>query len=132
MDVRQSKFWQIYLEKLGWKIIKVGETRVYVRKIIFGSFIKIPRVDPPIDFGGIERIAKKERAFFVKIEPNTPNENEHLKKTLRSRGFVEDSWSLQPTKTIEINLIQTEDELLKNMEKDTILHKYQSTMVMIR
>lgn len=119
MDVRQSKFWQIYLEKLGWKIIEVGETRVYVRKIIFGSVIKIPRVDPPIDFGGIERIAKKEKAFFVKIEPRVSSKDKSLRKTLESKGFKEDSWSLQPTKTIEINLIPTEDELLKNIEKDT-------------
>ena len=119
MDVRQSKFWQVYLEKLGWKIIEMGETRVYVRKIPFGSVMKVPRVESPINFNEIEKIAKKEKTFFVKIEPNVISEDKSLSTTLKSKGFVEDSWSLQPTKTIEINLLPTEGELLQNMEKDT-------------
>ena len=119
MDIRQSKFWQIYLEKLGWKIINMGGTRVYVRKILFGSVIKIPKANPPINFNEIEKIAKKEKSFFVKIEPNVTVENKNLGKTLKSKDFTEDSWSLQPTKTLEINLVPTEEELLKNMEKDT-------------
>ena len=119
MDIRQSKFWEIYLEKLGWKIINLGETRVYVRRILFGSVIKIPKANPPINFNDIEKIAKKEKSFFVKIEPNVTIEDKNLGKTLKSNNFTEDSWSLQPTKTLEINLAPTEEELLKNMEKDT-------------
>ena len=79
MDVRQSKFWQVYLEKLGWKKFSIGKNSAYVRKIPFGAIVKIPRVDQPIGFKGIGDLALAEKALLVKIEPNIISED---KKTL--------------------------------------------------
>src|SRR3989304_1764973 len=118
-DIRQSKLWQTYLEALGWKTILIDSTRIYIRKIPFGSLIKIPRVDPAIPFEKIDEVAKKEGAFFVKIEPNVKIEDKKLFSTLASYGYQEESWSLQPTKTITIDLAQDEGELISNMDKDT-------------
>jgi lipid II:glycine glycyltransferase (peptidoglycan interpeptide bridge formation enzyme) len=119
MDVRQSKFWQTYLEKLGWKTIPLGSQNAYVRKIPFGSIIKIPRFDPPIPFSQIDKIAKEEGAFFVKIEPNRKLSDSVLQEKLKSNGFTTEKWSLQPTKSITIDLSQDKEKLLANMEKDT-------------
>lgn len=119
MDIRQSKFWVSYLEKLGWKKVQITNSNAYVRKILFGSIAKIPRVSPPISFKEIDTLAKKEGALFVKLEPNVDDSNKKLKKELASSGFQEDNWSLQPTKTIQIDLSSSEQELIKNMEKDT-------------
>ena len=38
---------------------------------------------------------------------------------IKRAGFAKDRWSLSPTRTIQIDLTKSEDELLKNMEKDT-------------
>ncbi len=122
MDVRQSDFWQIYLEKLGWKTIKIKlqmSNNVYVRKLPLGSIIKIPRIDLPIPFGKIDKIAKEEKAFFVKLEPNVKEKDKSLEEKLKSNGFKEERWSLQSTKTFALDLAASEEELLANMEKDT-------------
>src|SRR3989344_9565626 len=118
-DIRQSLLWEGCLERLGWKTVLINSTRVYIRKIPFGSIIKIPRVDLVIPFEKIDEVAKKEKAFFVKIEPNVKIDDEKLFSTLASYGCQEESWSLQPTKTITIDLTQNEGELISNMEKDT-------------
>ena len=117
-DIRQSLLWEGYLERLGWKTVLINSTRVYIRKIPFGSIIKIPRVDLVIPFEKIDEVAKKEKAFFVKIEPNVKIDDEKLFSTLASYGCQEESWSLQPTKTITIDLTQNEGELISNIEKD--------------
>ncbi len=119
MDVRQSKFWQVYLEKLGWKTVPLNSQKAYVRKIPFGAIIKIPRFDPPVPFAQIDKIAKEEGAFFVKLEPNRGLDDKSLVEKLKSNGFTTEKWSLQPTKTIAIDLSQDEENLLMNMEKDT-------------
>ena len=119
MDIRQSKFWYSYLEKLGWKKLPIISNNAYIRKILFGSIVKIPRVDSPISFKEFDKLAKKESALFVKLEPNVDESNKKLKEELMSSGFKEDTWSLQPTKTIQIDLSPSEEELINNMEKDT-------------
>ncbi len=118
-DVRQSPLWQSYLEKIGWRGTALGQQRAYIRKIFFGSIIKIPRVNPPILFAEIDHLAKKEKVFFVKLEPNVTGEDKGLIEKLGANGFVEENWSLQSTKTITIDLTSAEEDLLAKMEKDT-------------
>ena len=119
MDVRQSKFWQVYLEKLGWKKFSIGKNSAYVRKIPFGAIVKIPRVDQTIGFKEIDDLAVAEKAFLVKMEPNIVSEDKKFIQTLLANGYTGDNWSLQPTKTIQVDLEVSEETLLKNMEKDT-------------
>jgi len=119
MDIRQSDYWQTYLEKLGWKTISFDLRKIYIRKIPFGSLIKVPRVASKIPFKKIDEIAKKEGAFFVKLETNSLVGDEKILAELKSNKFQLDSWGLQPTKTIVIDLAPSEEVLLKNMEKDT-------------
>lgn len=124
VDVRQSKVWAEYLKSLGWKVIEIRnskfEIRIYVKSVpLFGSIIKIPRIAPPIPFKEVDRVAKENRALFVKLEPNVEVSDQKTKKGLESCGFKEETWSLQPTKTIVIDLTPSEEELLAKMEKDT-------------
>ncbi|MEX0617285.1 MAG: peptidoglycan bridge formation glycyltransferase FemA/FemB family protein [Candidatus Woykebacteria bacterium] len=119
IDVRQSDFWATYLKKLGWAVVK-NQNYIYTRKLpIAGSLIKIPRIKPPIPFKEIDQVAKETRALFVKLEPNTGLDDKSLASKLKFQGFNEDGWSLQPTKTISIELTLSEETLLSNMEKDT-------------
>ena len=118
-DIRQSDYWQIYLEKLGWKTVDTDSRKIFIRKIPFGSLIKVPRVESKIPFSEIDKVAKKEGAFFVKLETNSSVGDEKILTELKSNKFQIDSWGLQPTKTIVIDLNPPEEMLLKNMEKDT-------------
>jgi len=124
VDIRQSQSWSKYLAELGWLAESLPLNRfAYVKPVpLLGSIIKIPRCPLPIPFKEIDAVAKKHKAIFVKIEPEIETSNPHtgeFLKLLKNKGFVKDSWSLNPTKTIQINLAGSEDELLKSFEKDT-------------
>lgn len=98
MDIRQSKNWAKYLEKLGWKIIKINNSYAYLKKLpLFGSIIKIPRIEK-VDLKEIDKIAKENRALLIKIEPVSSQFIVH------SSQFGLDSWPLSPSKTLQLNL----------------------------
>ncbi|OGY24118.1 MAG: hypothetical protein A2172_01070 [Candidatus Woykebacteria bacterium RBG_13_40_15] len=124
MDIRQSKLWAAYLERLGWESIKLHNNFfAYGRKIpFFGSVIKIPRLPLPIPIKEIDGLAKNKTAFMVKIEPMIEKDDTKackLQSSLKDAGFLFDRWALNPTATIQIDLTKSEELLLKEMEKDT-------------
>ena len=124
MDIRQSKLWDEYLQNLGWKSERLNNNCLaYIKNVSFlGSIIKIPKISFPISFREIDRLAKRTNAFFVKLEPAIEVTNNLASQTyqqLKASGFKQDKWALNPTKTFQIDLTKSEDDLLANMEKDT-------------
>lgn len=124
MDIRQSDLWAKYLEELGWQAGKLSpDLYIYLRKIpFFGYTAKIPKVSLPIPFKEIDRLAAEKNIFMVKLEPTIETSDPHaenLAELLNSNGYNSDRWSLSPTKTIQIDLTKPEEQLLKEMEKDT-------------
>jgi len=124
MDIRQSDLWAKYLEELGWETEKLtSDISAYTRRIpFFGKTVKIPRAQLPLPLSQINKLLQGNDAFLVKLDPaietNTPNLGSIL-NLLKKAGFAKDNWSLTPTKTVLLDLTKSEEELLKNMEKDT-------------
>lgn len=123
-DIRQSSSWANFMENLGWEsfplITDKSSSFAYVRKLpLIGSLVKIPKVSTPIPLSKIESLAKEKKALFVKLEPDCYLGDQATLTELRGKGFVEDTWSLQPTKTIVIDISASPDEILSKMEKDT-------------
>lgn len=124
MDIRQSSLWGKYLEELGWHSHQLTSTSfAYSKKIpLIGTIVKIPRISFPIPLKQIESLVKEIDPFFTKLEPSIQTNEKNLEKILaliKRSGFTKDNWSLSPTRTIQIDLTKSEDELLKTMEKDT-------------
>jgi len=124
VDIRQTNLWSKYLQKLGWEAEKINQDSfAYSRRIsFFGSVIKIPRIPLPIPFKEIDKFAKNKNAFLVKLEPMVERSDakvDQLRSSLKSAGFSEDHWALNPTATIQIDLTKPEETLLKEMDKDT-------------
>jgi lipid II:glycine glycyltransferase (peptidoglycan interpeptide bridge formation enzyme) len=120
VDLRQSPQWAKFMKDLGWEVEKIDNCQIFIKKLplSLGSFVKILRPNPPIPFGEIDKIAKKHRAWFVKLEPNvTGNELRITNYELRRRGFHSSSWPLVPTKTLQINLTPPKEMLFKQCEK---------------
>jgi lipid II:glycine glycyltransferase (peptidoglycan interpeptide bridge formation enzyme) len=120
VDLRQSPQWANYMEALGWEVEKVDNCQIFIKKLPpgLGSFVKILRPNPPIPFGEIDKIAKKHKAWFVKLEPNeTTNESRITNSELRRHGFRPSSWPLIPTKTFQIDLTRSKETLFKRCEK---------------
>lgn len=117
LDIRQSPVYARFLEKIGWQVEKAGKIQIFIKRFpIAGSFIKIQRVDPPIPFGEIEKLAKKYRAFQIIIEPNKQLSNLVIKK-LREFKYKASKSPFSPSKTITVDLKKDEKEIYKNSSK---------------
>ena len=115
MELRQSGQWGKYLESLGWVTEVADGCAVRIKKIgLLGSIIKIQRPEN-LPLIKIEGIAKKHQALFVRIEPS----NESQAGDLAASGYKTDSWPLNPTRTIFVDLKKTNNELLESFSKDT-------------
>ena len=121
MDLHQAPDWGKFMEKIGWRSLLVtggpGEapSRVYLKKIpLLGSIIKIPRPTSPLPYSALEKLARAERALFVKVEPLDEREI----TTLTKNGYDEDHWPLTPTCVIKIDLRASLPEIQKNFHED--------------
>jgi len=114
VDIRQTKEYARYLGRIGWKVERVAEINYFIKKLpLVGSILKIQRPEE-IRMDKIRELAKKYRAFQVIVEPA----NELDAKYLRSLGFRSSKSPYLPTKTLLLELVKSEKELLKTMKKD--------------
>lgn len=115
MDIRQSSFYQKYMQSLGWMVEKAGEANIFVRHFPIFSHWAVIKVQRPekVDFGELDKIARKHHALFVKIEPNQTLSN---LSGLGKLGFNLDNWPLLPSKTLILDLKKT---TLESLPKDT-------------
>ena len=132
----QSWYWGEFHSALGHTIIRegiyangvlVGVMLLIVEKARRGTYMIVP-CGPLIDWTNttlvkatvarLKEIAQQEKAAFVRVRPQIldSKENHHLFKTL---GFVVAPTHLHAELTSELDLQATEDDLLKNMRKQT-------------
>ncbi len=123
-DLRQSPYWASFMEELGWEIVKLNQNTknqyIYLHKLpLIGTLIKAPRIRLPFAFDKLNDLSKDRKVFSAKIEPDHLLSEKEILSELEKNKFQSERWSLHPTKTMVINLRQSEDEILNNMEKDT-------------
>lgn len=118
MDFRQSKLWANYLESIGWQIEKLDKnTYVNIYKLpLYGSLIRIIRTGKNINFKKIDSLAKNHHAFWVKIEPDVDSSDQQLKNNLIKNGFYPDSWEIEGTENMVVNLSQPIEHLVRNIK----------------
>jgi len=120
-DLRQSPQYGEYMKKIGWEVEKADDCQIFIKKIpLICSFIKIQRPEK-IPFLKIEKIAKKYRAFCVKIEPQNAKDaklNAKSAKELQKHEYKEDKSPYAPPKTLQIGLTLSEKQILAQMKKD--------------
>ncbi|MCX7928686.1 MAG: peptidoglycan bridge formation glycyltransferase FemA/FemB family protein [Patescibacteria group bacterium] len=116
MDLRQTKEYAQYIKALGWEIKKINKIKIYLRKILIAKIMKIqrPKKIKQKDIKLIESIAKKEKAFQIIIEPSEFSDVPILMK----HGYKQ-THPFVPSKTIEIDVKKSEQELLKEMSQKT-------------
>jgi lipid II:glycine glycyltransferase (peptidoglycan interpeptide bridge formation enzyme) len=114
MDLRQTKEFAQYMKLSGWQVEKVKDRYVYLRQLPFlpPLIMKVQYPNPPIPFEGIEKLVKKNKPFQIQIQP--------LKK---EKGFKKYGYQLSRsgghvTKTLQIDLSQSEEKILAQMKKD--------------
>lgn len=118
MDFRQSKLWAIYLQSIGWQIEKLNKKNyVNIYKLpLYGSLIRIIRTGKNIDFKKINSLAKNHHAFWVKIEPDVDKSDEQFKNNLIKNGFYPDSWEIEGTENMMVDLSKPTAHLIKSIK----------------
>ena len=113
-DLRQSSNYARYMERIGWKVESFDGCQIFIKKLpLLGSFIKIQRPEK-IPFLKIEKLAKQYRAFAVCLEPSTINH----KSSIINHGYRPSKSPYAPSKTLQIDLTLSEEEILAQMKKD--------------
>ena len=116
-DLRQSKGFARFMERLGWSATWIGETLVLSRKVpLVGTLIRVQRPNLPLPLEELEQLAREKKATIVKIEPNLLVDGGNPQVL---GDFRKDRSPILPTRTIWINLTVSEETLLANLEKDT-------------
>jgi len=112
-DLRQSEEYAKYMQKRGWEVESIKyEANAFIRKIpLIGSVIKIQRPEVIPSEEELDKLAKKHRALFVKIEPAISNQ-------LSAISYQTDNWPLLPSKTLRLNLTKPEEELWEQLDPD--------------
>ena len=114
IDIRQSLQYSNYLTSLSWKVERIKETNYFIRKFpLIGSVLKVQRPER-VDFDTIDELCRKYSVFQVIIEPKTGSDTEFL----ASKGFKLSKSPYLPSKTLEIDLTQSQKEILRHFKKD--------------
>ena len=134
-DLRQTKEFANFLKSQGWiietiseakpkktprgcaKALPRGETKAFIRKLPLTPFsiIKLQRPEM-IDIQKINQLAKNHRALAIYIEPSLSTINYQL--STKKNGFHLSRSPFLPTKTIHLDLAQSQKQLLTDMKKD--------------
>jgi lipid II:glycine glycyltransferase (peptidoglycan interpeptide bridge formation enzyme) len=115
IDIRQSQNYASYLKSQGWIVERVAEINYFIKKFpLMGSVLKVQRPEE-IRIDTIRKLARKYRAFQIIVEPKT----EMDAKFLTSVGFKLSKSPYLPTKTLQIDLTQSQKAIFSHFKKDT-------------
>lgn len=121
LDIRQTQNYANYLKNEGWAVERIDCVNYFIKKLpIIGNILKIQR-PKKIDFEIIDKLARKYHAFQINIEPDlaagtVAASNNH--KLLLHHGFKISKSPFLPTKTLQIDLQQKPEAILKHFKKD--------------
>ncbi|MFA6106068.1 MAG: peptidoglycan bridge formation glycyltransferase FemA/FemB family protein [Patescibacteria group bacterium] len=140
----QSWEWGEFQEKVGFKVFRlaaeedgklIAAATLIKKPFFFGkSYFYCPRgpiinfqfpclagrqaiSNSQLFFNEVKKLADKENCIFLRFEPETKLKVEDCPED--SGLKIEKSLDVQPSKTIILDLLQSEDELLKNMHPKT-------------
>ncbi len=121
VDIRQTEAYAKYLKSLGWKVERVGEINYFIRKFpIIGSILKIQRPEE-LRFDIISKLCRKYGVFQIILEPSLSSSIgsfEYNNKLMLAHGFKLSKSPYLPTKTLQIDLTQSNQSIFRKFKKD--------------
>jgi len=114
MDLRQSPEYAKYLEFLSWQVEEINEGQIFIKQFpLIGSIIKVQRPEKVPEVEKTMSLIKKYRPLQIIFEPS----EQISKKTSQSwekAGFKQSRSPYLSTKTIHIDLTQSEEKIFAN------------------
>lgn len=119
LDIRQSKKYAEYLASQGWIVERIKNTNYFIKKLpVLGSILKIQRTQI-IDIDTIKSLERKYKVFQTIIEPKLSFTNSISNHSLLlNEGYKLSRNPYLPTKTLQINLNLSKDQIYRNFTKD--------------
>lgn len=116
-DFRQSIAFARYLEAGGFLTDKLSDgTNIFIYKLPYiGLVIRIPR-PYKIDLKLVDKECFKYKPVFIKIEPDARYDSKILEDEFSKNGYKKDNFSIEPEKTLVINLKRGEKTLFLNLK----------------
>ncbi len=113
-DIRQSSKYVDYLKREGWAVERVNSINYFIKKLpLIGAVMKVQRPEK-IDFETIDKLAQKYRVFQVIIEPKDLNNESRI----MNHGYKLSKSPYLPTKTLRIDLTQSQKAIFSHFKKD--------------
>jgi lipid II:glycine glycyltransferase (peptidoglycan interpeptide bridge formation enzyme) len=137
--VLQSWEWGEFKARYGWRparhLWRTGDHPCAAASVLTRRLSRWPvsvmyaPKGPALDYGdgallenvlaGLEEIARRARALFVKIDPDVRAEGGAVIETFRRRGWVSSREQIQFRNTVLVDLTRTPDEMLAAMHQKT-------------
>jgi len=132
----QTWAWGDLKAEFGWRPVRIAVERdgeiaaaaqMLLRRSPLGPFAYIPKgpVLDPLDAAvsralveAIHRAARRQRAILVKVEPDRADTPE-ARRWLAEMGFRRSRQTIQPRRTILVDLTRDEETILKEMKSKT-------------
>ena len=116
LDIRQTGNYAGYLKNQGWTIEKINGIYYFLRKLpVVGCILKVQRPET-IDFEVIDKLCRKYRVFQVVLEPKSSTADIH--NSLIKHDYRLSKSTYLPSKTLQIDLTQSKEEILAHFKKD--------------
>lgn len=116
-DLHQTPEWADFMRKIGWvsETLPATTCQVFIKKLpVVGSIIKILR-PASLNLNEIDKIAHKNRALFLKVEPALTGVSP---QNLLQNGFLPDNWPLCATRVYRIGLEDSLEGMMVRFSKD--------------
>lgn len=121
VDIRQTTNYAKYLSSLGWTVenlpagkVGVAGINYFIRKIpLLGAILKVQRPEE-IKIDVINKLCRKYHVFQIIIEPKSDSQVSSLK----AHGFKLSKSPYLPTKTLQIDLTKSREDIFKYLKKD--------------
>lgn len=116
-DIRQSPAWAKYMQSIGWKVKKVGNINLFIKKfpLLPFSMIKIQHQQGKINFEEIDQIAKRENALALIFEPHSKNFDQKL---FQENGFSISKLLFAHSSTFKIDLTKSKETIWKSFSEN--------------
>ncbi len=114
-DLRQTKNYSSYMKSLGWEVDGYKGTYIYYKKLLFWKFVKIQRPNNLTVKEFNSYLLKKYKHSTIYIESDNNMRYEELLK-VRFRKY---NSPFLPSKTVQLDLSKSEEQLLKEMHYKT-------------
>ncbi|KKR52454.1 MAG: hypothetical protein UT88_C0023G0005 [Candidatus Woesebacteria bacterium GW2011_GWD2_40_19] len=121
VDIRQSVHFANYLKRLGWTVERIGEINYFIKKMpIVGSILKLQRPEE-IRMDTIQKLSQKYGVFQIVVEPSLSSyigPLEDRRNLMLAHGFKLSKSTYLPSKTLQIDLTRSKEDILQNFKKD--------------